>query len=253
VRVFVETGGGFVASPIGERLLAHATRMEEEALALERAARGGDARLTGTVRITSADALSVRVIAPLLTQLHGRNPGLDLDLIADTRTYSLTKREADIGVRTMRPKEARVVMRRVSGFTSAIYASKGYVDCHGRIREADLVKHPFIGVEDASWQEAQWLARVAPGARLIFRTNSTLAQLVATRAGMGLGILPCYVGDFEPDLVRVVPPERGVQRELLVVFHRDLQKTPRIRACVDFLVEGLSAQAAAFEGRGVAT
>ena len=248
VRVFLETGEGFVASPLGERLLAHAARMEDEALALERAARGADARLTGTVRITSADLLSARVVTPLLVELHERYPGLDLELIADTRTYSLTKREADIGIRTMRPREARVVMRRVSGFVSSVYASKAYVERHGRPREEDLVKHPFVGVEDPAWGEAQWVARVAPGARLVFKTNSTLAQLAATRAGTGLGILPCYVGDPEPDLVRLVPPERGVQRELLVVFHRDLQQTPRIRACVDFLIQGLSARAAAFEG-----
>jgi DNA-binding transcriptional LysR family regulator len=249
VTLFVETSDGFVASPLGERLVEHAARMEDEALALERAARGADARLTGTVRITSADTLSVRVITPMLVGVHQRFPGLDFQLVADTRTFSLTKREADIGIRTMRPKEARVVMRRISGFASTLYATAEYLERHGRPREADLAKHAIIGVEDASWQEARWLARAVPGARVVLATNSTLAQLVATRAGMGLGILPCYVGDAEPDLVRVLPPEKGVVRELVLVFHRDLRDTPRIRACADYLVESLTAQAAAFEGR----
>lgn len=249
VRVFVQSDDGFAVSPAGERMLAHATRMEEEALALERAAHGADERLSGTVRVTTADALSARVVAPLLAELHARLPGLDVELMADTRTFSLTKREADLAIRTMRPQEARVVMRRLSGFASTVYASEAYVARHGRPRLADLARHPIVGVADPAWQEARWLARVAPDARVVLKTNSTLAQLAATRAGMGVGILPCYVGDAEPDLVCVVPPEQGVQRELVLVFHRDLRQSPRIRACADFLVEALTAKAAMFEGR----
>jgi DNA-binding transcriptional LysR family regulator len=249
IRAFVQTSDGFVLSPAGERLLAHATRMEDEAIALERQASGAAVGLTGTVRVTSADALSARIVAPLLAELHGRAPGLDLELIADTRTYSLSKREADVAVRTMRPREAQVVMRRICGFASSVYASKAYVEEHGRPREADLAKHPFIGVEDTSWNEARWLQKAAPGARVLLKTNSTLAQLAATLAGIGLGILPCYIGDPEPELVRLVAPDRGVVRELLVVCHKDLRHTPRIRICTDFLVDGLTCQADLFEGR----
>jgi DNA-binding transcriptional LysR family regulator len=249
VRILIQTPEGFVVSPAGDRLVAHATRMEDEALALERAAQGAESRLTGTVRVTSADTLSARVVAPLLAELHRRTPGLDFELIADTRTLSLSKREADMAIRTMRPKEARVIMRRICGFVSLAYASRGYLERHGRPRAGELAKHPFVGVEDPAWQEAVWLERVAPGARVVLKSNSTLAQLAATRAGIGLGILPCYVGDVEPDLVPVVTPEKGVHRELMLVLHQDLKETPRIRACADFLVERLSAQSAVFEGK----
>lgn len=249
VRVFVETAKGFVASPLGESLIDHATRMEESALALERVARGGDARFTGTVRLTSADTLSVRVVAPLLADLHARYPGLDLELLADTRTFSLTRREADIAIRTMKPEEARLLMRRICGFHSTLYASRSYVDAHGKPTEAEVARHPIIGVEDPAWQESVWLARVAPGARVVLKTNSTLVQLAATRAGMGLGILPCYVGDPEPDLVRVLTPEQGVKRDLLLVLHRDLRDAPRIRVCADYFAEALATRSAEFEGR----
>jgi DNA-binding transcriptional LysR family regulator len=222
--------------------------MEDEALALERDASGAEARLLGTVRVTSADALSALVVSPLLAELHKRIPGLDFELIADTRTYSLSKREADLAIRTMRPREAQVVMRRICGFASSVYASRAYVQEHGRPREGELSKHAFIGVEDPSWHEARWLEQMVPGARVVLKSNSTLAQLAATRAGIGVAILPCYVGDPDPDMVRLLPPDRGVMRGLFVVCHRDLQHTPRFRACLDFLIESLSAQAASFEG-----
>src|SRR5262245_3124441 len=77
VRAFLHTPDGYVLSPAGERLLAPAMRMEEDALALAREASGAEARLTGTVRVTGPDTLSARVLAPLLAALHTRLPGID--------------------------------------------------------------------------------------------------------------------------------------------------------------------------------
>jgi DNA-binding transcriptional LysR family regulator len=249
IKAFLQTADGFVLSPAGERLLSHAGRMEDDAFALERAASGAEEGLTGPVCITGPDALSARVLAPLIVELHGRLPGIDFELLADNRTLSLSRREADMAVRTVRPREAAVVMRRLAGFASAVYASRAYVDRHGMPREQELGRHPFVGVEDAAWEENRWLARVAPRARVLFKTNSTLSQVVPTVQGLGLGILPCYVADPEPELVRVVPPERCVTRELWLVLHRDLLHTPRVRACADFFFQALSGKAAAFEGR----
>jgi hypothetical protein len=56
------------------------------------------------------------------------------------------------------------------------------------------------------------------------------------------------VADPEPDLVRIVGPEKVVSRDLWLVVHRDLQHTARIRACADFLFEALVARTAEFEG-----
>jgi DNA-binding transcriptional LysR family regulator len=244
-RLFLQTPDGYFLSPAGERLLPRAARMEDEALALEREATGQEARLTGPVRVTGADAFSARVLAPLLADFHARTPGIDVELIADTRTLSLTKREADLAVRTARPKEPSLVLRRICGLASAGYASTAY----GKVVKAgDLSSHPFLSAEDPTWSENLWLARVAPGARVVFKSNSTEAQLAATRKGIGIGILPCYVGDAEQGLVRVLGPHVVVTRDLWLVMHRDLQHSARIRACADFLAEAIAARAPEFEG-----
>jgi len=243
-RLFVQTQDGYFLSPAGERLLPRAARMEDEALALEREATGQEANLRGPVRVTGADAFSARVLAPLLVDFHARTPGIDLELIADIRTLSLTKREADLAVRTMRPKEPSLVIRRICGLTSAVYAAKSY----GKVDAGDMADHPFVSADDATWVESLWLARTAPAARIVFKSNSTEAQLAATKKGIGLGILPCYVADPEPDLVRIVGPEKVVSRDLWLVVHRDLQHTARIRACADFLFDALAALTAQFEG-----
>ncbi len=247
--LFVRTPDGYLLAPAGERLLARAERIEEAAFAFEREASGRQAQLSGTVRLTGPDALSARVLVPLLAELHARTPGIDFELVAENRTLSLSKREADMAIRTFAPREPALVARRLCELGSALYAAPAYVERRpiARAREGDLSGHEIIGVDDAGWAEAGWIRRAAPGARVVMKTNSTPVQLTATLAGLGIGILPCYIGDVEPGLLRV-RDERVIVRSVWIAIHRDLQHSGRIRACADLLTEGILARQAALAG-----
>jgi DNA-binding transcriptional LysR family regulator len=247
--LFARTPDGYVLAPAGERLLPRAERIEEAAYAFEREASGRQAALSGTVRVTGPDAFSARVLVPLLAELCAKMPGLDVELVAENRTLSITKREADMAVRTLRPKEPSLVTRRLAELGSSLYASEAYLARRGdpRTRGGDLSGDAFVGVDDAAWSEGLWLKRAYPNARVVMKTNSTPAQLAATHAGMGIGILPCYIGDTEPGLVRVTD-ERVVVRHVWLALHQDLQHAGRIRACADHLTDGIVAQSAVLAG-----
>ncbi len=247
-RLFLQTPDGYFLAPAGERLLPHAERMEEEALAIEREASGQEARLTGTVRVTAPDAFGAVVVAPILAELHRKAPGIALELVAENRTLSLTKREADMALRTVRPREGSLIARRICSLASTLYASAPYLSTHGKPRGDDFAAHEFVGFEEETWAESLWLARNGRGARVVMKTNSTIAQLEATRAGMGIGFLPCYLADPDPRLERLLPGEPVVSRGIWLVLHRDLQHAARIRACADLLVDAISRRASDFEG-----
>lgn len=244
--LFVHTADGYRLGPAGERLRPLAERLEEAAFALEREATGRQEALRGSVRITGPDAFSARVLVPLLADLRERMPGIDVELVAENRTLNITTREADMAVRTLRPKEPQLVTRRLAELGSSLYASTAYLS-RQPITTAGLARHAFVGVDDASWAEEIWLRRTYPNARVVMKTNSTPSQLAATHAGMGIGILPCYIGDAEPGLVRVAE-ERVVVRHVWLALHQDLQYTGRLRACADHLTEGIVAQADALAG-----
>ena len=89
---------------------------------------------------------------------------------------------------------------------------------------------------------ADWLGAALPEARIVYRTNSLVNQLVAARAGIGAAVLPCYLGDPEPDLVRLAEPVPELARELWIVTHADLRRTARIRAFFDIVGEALLAE-----------
>jgi DNA-binding transcriptional LysR family regulator len=246
VHLFDRTPDGYAITPTGERFLAHAERMECEAEDVTREIAGEEARLTGAVRITAADAFGLRVMTPLLARFHTKYPDIEIVLISDSRTLSLTKREADIGIRSPRPQEPSLVTRRVLDHAYALYASRAYLDARGMPRD-DFDGHDFIGFEDDIGPEARWFAQRLRRGRVVMRLNRTMGAFELTRLGVGIAVLPCYLADAEPDLVRVLPSESIVQ-ELWLVMHKDLRHAARIRACADFIVEELSARADEFRG-----
>ena len=73
-------------------------------------------------------------------------------------------------------------------------------------------------------------------------------QLVACRAGLGLALLPRFLGDGDAELVRVLSLGPELASGLWLLTHRDLRRTARIRALLDFLYEELRPLRPLFEG-----
>jgi DNA-binding transcriptional LysR family regulator len=251
-KLFFRTRDGYRIAPAGERLLPHAERMEDEATAITREIAGQETKLTGNVCVTAGDLFGARVIAPLLVELHGRYPDIDLELDADNRLRSLTKREADIAVRiTDAVVDGGVVARKVADFGNAAYASKAYLAARGRPRGDDWAGHDFIGFAEPlrHLTESRWIEDHAARGRVVFRAKATLAHVQVTLAGLGIAMLPCYAADAEPDLVRLIPTSQHIVNAVWLVVHEDMRHAGRIRACVDFLADRLRAQSRRLRGR----
>jgi DNA-binding transcriptional LysR family regulator len=238
-RLFFRTPDGFVATPAGERLLPRALQIEEEVQAVAREISGEEARLTGTVRLTAPHALGARIVAPLLVELGERWPEIDLELITDDRFLSLSRREADMAVRVGRPVgDPSLVARKLCALGNGVYAARRYVERYGRPGPG-FQGHRIIASEGSPIEDA-WVARNAPGARVVLRSNSTAVQVEAVEAGMGIALLSSYHFWESTTVMELVSPKRlDLQQELWLVLHRDLQHNARIRACADFLVEAL--------------
>ena len=96
--------------------------------------------------------------------------------------------------------------------------------------------------------EARWIEERAAKGRVVLRTINTLAQVTAAAAGMGVAVMPCYAGDAEPELVRLVAPAKGVVYPIWLVTHQDMRHAARIRASVDFLADCVRAQGRRLRG-----
>jgi DNA-binding transcriptional LysR family regulator len=262
VRLFERLSGGvYQATEAGQRMAAAAERMEDEALALDRDLTGRDHRLSGRLRVTSSETLAYSRLTRHLATFRQVHPGVSVDLLIDNRVLNLSRREADVALRPVRPRQGDLWGRRLAQIAWALYAAPEYLalrDSPSTNASADantnaLAHHALIGWDEGATniQAAQWLSQAAPEDAFVYRTNSLVNQLVAARAGMGLALLPCYLGDGEEGVVRATPePVPDLAGELWIVAHADLKGTARVRAFFDVVGEGLSRERALFEGRG---
>ena len=235
-----KTPSGYTLTPAGESVLAHAERMEGEALAAERAVTGRDVRLAGLIRLTTLETLLVEVLTPILAGFCERYPDITVDVLVDQRILSLSRREADIALRLTRPEGNELVARRVGSVGYGLYASGAYLARHGRPdAAAGCPGHRAILPEEdlAHLPTFAWGTQATREATIAFRTNSYHGQAAAAEAGIGVAGLPHYLAR-RYNLTRIEAPP-GPGRDLWLAVHEDTRHTPRIRALTDALSAGL--------------
>jgi DNA-binding transcriptional LysR family regulator len=251
-RLFDRTPDGYFLTAAGESLLPRAERIEDETLSAEREMLGRESRVAGVVRMTAAQALGNSFLVPLLGRLHAEQPEIVVELVADNVNLSLTKREADLAVRLGRPKQPLLVIRRIGEVMNGLYASRDYLARRGRPRTLELGDHDVVVFDETglggSRHPMAWFAHRARGGRPTVRLNSSYGIAAAVQAGLGIGSLPCWLGDTTAGIERVLPAE-FLSQELWLVVHRDLQHVARVRAVSEFLARELRRAAPRLLGR----
>jgi DNA-binding transcriptional LysR family regulator len=238
-RLFDRIDGALRPTAAGEAAVAHAERIEREVHALTSRVGGADTAVAGSVRLTAVPILVNRLLVPALPDLTAAHPLLRLELIAEPRNLSLTKREADIALRLARPQGGgTVVARRIGRLDYSVYGPSLQEGLRpkGGPRDADSDALPWITYEEglAELPQAKWIAAAtrggpAPPALLAADAETILA---AVRAGLGKSLLPCAVAEREPGLRRLGGPAPVLSRELWLLVHADLRRLARIDAVI---------------------
>jgi DNA-binding transcriptional LysR family regulator len=228
-RLFERIDGTLQPTKSGEAAIAHASRVEQDVRALELGIGGADGEVSGLVRLTAVPILINRLIIPVLPQLHAKHPRLRLDLVADARNASLTRREADIALRLARPEGGRGILARRLGYLDyAVYGP----------RRRSARQLPWITYEEglAHLPQARWMETASRGEALApLSVSDAETILQAIRAGLGKSLLPCFVADGEQRLRRLSGAEAVLTRELWLLTHSELRHHGRFAAVVAWL------------------
>ena len=229
-QLFERTGSTLRPTDAGKSVVEYAERVERELLSLEQHISGADQRAQGVVRVTSVPTLINRLLIPRLPSLLQRCPGLRIEAIAEVRSIRLTQRETDIALRLLRPQAGSAICRRIGRISYAVYAAENKT-------ASDLT---WVTYEEgyAHLPQARWVARHHKGIKHIPITVSDGDSLLqAVQSGIGRGVLPTFVADKVPGLVRVSSGPPILQRDVWSVVHQDLRKTARVSAVLDWLDE----------------
>jgi DNA-binding transcriptional LysR family regulator len=234
---------GYRLTELGEHLLPFAERVEEASATFERQLLATNSELTGTIRVTCASTLADRLArSPLIDAFHARYPDLRVELVITDRLLDLSKGEADIAIRLGEPHDNALIGRKIAEVPWAVYATQSYVERHGRPERPQDIEQHFVVAYDgeiANYPAAQWLRSVAPHARVAARSETWPAYVLAVKSGVGLGPLPIHHGDREKELVRLIDPSPRLISDFWLLMHRDLRRTPRVRAFFDFVTANI--------------
>ena len=228
---------GYRLTEYGEALRPHAEHIEAAIIEMERHVTGAARDVSGIIRVTCPEPI-VHRLAPLIERFHALHPKLQIEFVMSDRYLDLLKGDADVAFRSG-DTDDELVGRKIADSIWAVYASRGYLERHGKPeRVEDLSRHPLVSFDEAmrNHRVVKWLNAVAPGATLAARNNSVLGLVYAVKSGVGVGPLPTANADSEPDLVRVLGPIPELARSWRLLTHPDLRRTPRIAAFFDFVI-----------------
>lgn len=218
-------------TPMGVQVYEQAKAMESAAFTVQRLARASQEPLNGTVTLSAPPVLVTHLLAPRLTDFRHAHAGIRLSVSAQAQQVSLSRREADVALRLVRPTESSSVVRKLGHMPFALYASRHYVAAH-RPEDWSFIAYD---AQFADMPQQRWLLDIAGKRAVGCELSDIGSHLAAARAGAGVAGLPCFLGDAEPALLRLEHAASAFSRDIWLVVHRDVRRAAPVRAVMDFV------------------
>ncbi|WP_277208917.1 LysR family transcriptional regulator [Isoptericola croceus] len=233
-RVLVRGADGWELTALGER----ATRAAEavsDAVARLAAADGVGDPVTGVVRMTATDAFSAYVVPPAVVALRREHPDLAVEVVTVTRRPAQHRSGVDVEVVVGDAPAPRAQVVPLGEFELGMYAARGYLAEHGTPRTvAELADHGLVHFIDSMLQvdDLDTPRRLVPGIRDAMTSTNVFVHVEATRAGAGVGFVPCLAADRHPDLVRLLPDQVRDRLPYRALVHPESWRRPAVAAVV---------------------
>ena len=251
-RVLARAAGGWELTELGEQAVRVAEQVEAAVSALGPEGKAPDP-IAGVVRMTATDGFSAYIAAPAVARLRRKHPGLSVEVVTMTRRALQQRSGLDIEVVVGEPQVHRAEAVRLGDYMLGMYASRAYLAEHGTPAGLeDLGGHPLVYFVDSMLQVDDLDAprRLVPAMRDGLTSTNVFVHVEATRAGAGIGFLPCFMADLHDDLVRVLPAEIAELLPYWMVLRQDSMRRPAVAAVVQALQEQTAAHRAKLLGRG---
>lgn len=245
--LFERTGDGLKATAAGERLIQAAQRIEENLADTQRQIRGHDQRLSGPVIVTAPDEIVATLILDELADFRVRFPDIELRLSMSYASTDLMRRQADIAIRVTDEPPTYLIGKRVAPYVETYYASTDYI---ARLESDGLREGPqWIGWPDALRRSQVFAESPFPDAPVAISINGLSSYREALARGLGLGVLPCLLGDADPRLARLGGCELRHVADVWLLTHESARRRKSVEAVMDMLSAALIRARPLFAGK----
>ena len=244
VQFFERSRDGLQLTPVGETAFREADRLAIEMENLERKLVGQDSAPVGKVRLAAEDAMMSALLSPILAELVREFPDIELETLTDNDVANLSHREADLTLRPENKPQATLEGQRIASIESAVYGAARYCRRH---RDMDVENRPegcLWIIPDETFSHlatGRWYRKHLKNVTSFIRCNSLQSMHALAKAGAGLAVLPCYLGEGTRELRRLSDPLEGESVDLWLHVNQDTQHMARVRIVMEYLVERLQA------------
>ncbi|MCE6949699.1 LysR family transcriptional regulator [Cereibacter sphaeroides] len=238
-RLFERHRTGYAPTPAGEEMVALAERVDGDIRAFTRRVAGQEIQPAGELRVTTSEALLVHLLTPILAAFQRSCPEVRLDVVTSDEALNLSKRDADVAIRATEAPPEALVGRRAARIGWALYGPRG----SGAIPTWAALNDAFSGLKVVKAER-----REIPPERLVYRLNSLVGLAEAIAAGIGVGHLPCFIGDGRADLIRLSDPIPEFAADLWLLTHPELRHSARVRVFLDFVAGEIRKRKSLIEG-----
>jgi len=239
-KLFERSSQGLSLTSAGHRLLEHVEKLESTVSAVETSVFSDSLALTGEIRLGATEGFGTFFLAPHVGRFCTRHPAIVVDVLPMPRSLNLSKREADASVAIDRPSANSFVTCKLSDYRLLPYATPAYLAEHPPIRDVeDLENHRWIDyVDDLIFSPQQFsLQKWMPSSKPFLRSTSVIAQAQAVRAGLGIAVLPCFLGSVIEGLVPLLAEKVDVTRTFWLVAPPERREVARVKALWDYIRE----------------
>ena len=245
-RLLERKTGRYELTQAGENVKDASSRIEREVLGVDGALLGQDTQQVGTLKVAALNNMASTVLMPMFASFNKARPQVELHINVSNVDSSLAQREADVAIRLTNTPTETLIGKRVVTVASTIYGSRTYLE---ELREQGKQAR-WIGVECCGFHKS-WTKQLTNDLPYNFYSDDTQLTHSAIREGMGISILPCFMGDADPLLERYCEPDPALNLGLWVLIHPDLKRTARVLAFKDHMVQAISEKKDLFEGTGL--
>ncbi|MGD8560348.1 MAG: LysR family transcriptional regulator [Gammaproteobacteria bacterium] len=243
-RLIERKKGGYELTHAGEVAKEAANNIEREVLGVDGALIGKDTRLTGSLRVTAINNMASSVLMPMFAGFSKQHPLVKLHIIVSNLDASLAHRDADVAIRLTNSPPDTLIGKRIVTVASTVYGARSYIK---KLRQTSS-EPKWIGVDCCSFHKT-WTKQACDEQSHNFISDDTLLTLAAIKEGLGVSILPCFMGDADPALARYCEPDPAYNLGLWTLLHPDLKRTARVLAFRDHMTAAIKEKKDLFEGK----
>ncbi len=235
-KLFERTIDGHVLTLAGNKLLASAIRMEQDASHALSEIQHHNKQNCGTVRIGVTEAFGSFFIAPQLGQLHHDFPDISIDLLHFSRHVKISRNEADIAIAVERPKSTSMIVTKLCDYQLRLYCHKDFLG-QQTMTMNNLDQYTWISYIDSLLftDQLAYLKTLNPQLAPSFRSTSLISQYQAIKSGLGIGILPCFLAEQDSQLINLFSEEIIITRSFWLVAHPESKRLSHVTSVWQYL------------------